>query len=170
MDQAIREESRAEQQIMNTSKSILLVEDNQDDVELTLRAFKKNQIANEIIVVHDGAQALDYLLPTSLDTEDHPALPAVVLLDLNLPKVSGLEVLRWLRADERTRLLPVVILTSSQEEQDAMESSLMGANSYIRKPVDSVQFTEALRQLGLCSLVANVPPSMGGNNQEGSDK
>jgi two-component system response regulator len=145
------------EQIMNAIKSILLVEDNLDDVALTQRAFKKSQIANEIIVVHDGAQALDFLQPAGSDTEN-PPLPAVVLLDLNLPKVSGLEVLERLRAHERTRLLPVVILTSSREEQDVMESYRLGANSYIRKPVDSIQFTEAVRQLGLYWLVVNVPP------------
>jgi len=143
---------------MNESKTILLVEDNLNDVGLTLRAFKKSQIANEIIVAHDGAEALDLLLPASPDTEPPPLLPAVVLLDLNLPKVSGLDVLRRLRADERTRLLPVVILTSSKEEQDVMESYRVGANSYIRKPVDSIQFIEAVRQLGLYWLVVNEPP------------
>ncbi len=143
---------------MNESKTILLVEDNLDDVELTLRAFKKSQIANEIIVAHDGAEALDILLPASPDTENPPSLPALILLDLNLPKVSGMEVLTRLRADERTQLLPVVILTSSSEEQDVMESYRLGANSYIRKPVDSIQFTEAVRQLGLYWLVVNVPP------------
>jgi len=144
--------------MMNNGKTILLVEDNPDDVALTLRAFKKSQIANEIIVVHDGAEALDFLQPT----EDKPPLPALVLLDLNLPKVSGLEVLKQLRSHGRTRLLPVVILTSSKEERDVMESYSLGANSYIRKPVDSVQFTEAVRQLGLYWVVVNVPPPMAG--------
>jgi two-component system response regulator len=143
---------------MNVSKTILLVEDNLDDVELTLRAFKKSQIANEIIVAHDGAEALDLLLPANPNPENPPSLPAVVLLDLNLPKVKGLEVLRRIRANDRTRLLPVVILTSSRQEQDVMESYFLGANSYIRKPVDSIQFTEAVRQLGLYWLVVNVPP------------
>lgn len=143
---------------MNGNKTILLVEDNLDDAELTLRAFEKSQIANEIVVVHDGAEALEHLLPASSASAKHPSLPAVVLLDLNLPKVSGLEVLKRLRDNERTQMLPVVVLTSSQEEQDVMESYRLGANSYIRKPVDSIQFIEAVRQLGLYWLVVNVPP------------
>ena len=147
---------------MNESKAILLIEDNLDDVTLTLRAFKKSQIANEIVVAHDGAEALDFLQLVGSHTEDEPPLPALVLLDLNLPKVSGLEVLKKLRNHERTRLLPVVILTSSRAERDVMESYNLGANSYIRKPVDSFQFTEAVRQLGLYWLVINVPPPMVG--------
>ncbi len=147
---------------MNNGKTILLIEDNPDDVALTLRAFKKSQIANEIVVAHDGAEALDFLQLVGSHTEDEPPLPALVLLDLNLPKVSGLEVLKKLRNHERTRLLPVVILTSSRAERDVMESYNLGANSYIRKPVDSFQFTEAVRQLGLYWLVINVPPPMVG--------
>jgi two-component system response regulator len=132
---------------------ILLVEDNPDDVALTLRALRQNQIANRVDVVRDGAEALARLLgPT-------PAvLPQVVLLDLKLPKVDGLEVLRALRADERTRTLPVVILTSSREEQDVIRGYRLGANSYVRKPVDFQQFVEAVRQLGLYWLVLNEPP------------
>jgi two-component system response regulator len=144
-------------------KSILLVEDNPDDEALTRRAFKKNNIRNELIVARDGAEALDYLFGTGShagrDTRDTPEL---VLLDLKLPKVDGLEVLARIRADERTRLLPVVILTSSKEEQDMTRGYDLGANSYIRKPVDFNQFTEAVRQLELYWLVLNEsPPRMG---------
>lgn len=140
-------------------RMILLVEDNPDDVDLTLRALKKNRIMNEVVVVGDGAMALDYLFGTgAYGGRDVARLPAVVLLDLKLPKVDGLEVLRRLRADERTRLLPVVILTSSKEEQDLINGYKLGANSYIRKPVDFNQFTEAVRQLGLYWLVLNEPP------------
>lgn len=143
---------------MTKDKKILLVEDNLDDVELTLRAFKKSQIANEIIVAHDGAEALSHILPKDSETDTPTPLPAVILLDLNLPKVSGLEVLKKLRSNERTQTLPVVVLTSSKQEEDIMESYRLGANSYIRKPVDSLQFIEAVRQLGLYWLVVNVPP------------
>ncbi len=140
------------------NKVILLVEDNPDDEALTLRALKKNNISNEVVVARDGAQALDYLLGNG-----HP-LPALVLLDLKLPKVDGLEVLRRLRADERTELLRVVILTSSKEEQDVLTGYKLGASSYIRKPVDFAQFVEAVRQLGLYWLVLNeLPPSLRGN-------
>ena len=140
-------------------KVILLVEDNPDDVDLTLRAFKKNNIANEIVVARDGAQALEYLSSTgrySGNTADD--LPQLVLLDLHLPKVSGLEVLRAIRADPRIRLMPVVVLTSSSEEPDIISSYQLGANSYIRKPVDFDQFLEAARQLGLYWLVLNQSP------------
>lgn len=135
---------------------ILLVEDNPDDELLTLRALKNANILNEVVVVHDGAEALDYLCGTG----DHAGratgeMPQLILLDLKLPKVDGLEVLRRLRADEQTSLLPVVILTSSDEEQDIVESYRLGANSYIRKPVDFAQFTEAVRSLGLYWLVLN---------------
>ena len=138
---------------------ILLVEDNPDDVELTLRAFRQSNIINEVVVAQDGADALDYLFATGAhagrDTRD---MPQVVLLDLNLPKVDGTEVLRRLRADDRTKLLPIVILTSSREQQDLVESYSLGANSYVRKPVDFTQFVEAVRQLGLYWLVLNEPP------------
>lgn len=133
-------------------KTILLVEDNLDDEALTLRAFKKNNICNEIVVAHDGAEALDYLRGTG------KGLPSLVLLDLNLPKVNGLEVLRRVRSEPRTRLLPIVILTTSMEEQDLITGYDLGANSYIRKPVDFAQFTEAVRQLGLYWLMLNESP------------
>ena len=142
-----------------SSKIILLVEDNPDDVELTLRALKKNNIANEVVVARDGEEALEYLTATGKYAGRAVAvLPQVVLLDLKLPKVGGLEVLRAMRADPRTRLLPVVILTSSTEEPDIITSYQLGANSYIRKPVDFNQFLEAVRQLGLYWLVLNQAP------------
>jgi two-component system response regulator len=140
-------------------KVILLVEDNPDDEALTLRALKKNNILNEVVVAHDGAEALDYLFGTGTHAGRNPSpLPQVVLLDLKLPKVDGLEVLRRIRADERTKLLPVVVLTSSKEEQDLLKSYSLHANSYVRKPVDFTQFTEAVRQLGLYWLVLNEAP------------
>ena len=141
-------------------KIILLVEDNPDDEVLTLRALQKSNIMNQVVVARDGAEALDYLFATGAYTgRDANELPELVLLDLKLPKVDGLEVLQRLRADERTKLLPVVVLTSSNEKRDIMESYNLRANSYIRKPVDFVQFREAVRQLGLYWLVLNVPPS-----------
>jgi two-component system response regulator len=144
-------------------KWILLVEDNPDDVELTLRAFRKNNLANEVLVARDGAEALDQLLGNGPSHPDLSALPQLLLLDLKLPKVDGLEVLRRLRADPRTRLLPVVILTSSTEEQDLVRGYGLGANSYVRKPVDFAQFVEAARQLHLYWLVLNeTPPEKGG--------
>lgn len=140
-------------------KPILLVEDNPDDVELTLRAFKKNNILNEVMVAKDGAEALDYLFGTGVYAgRDLSVMPQVILLDLQLPKVDGLEVLKRLRADERTKLLSVVILTSSREEKDLINGYKLGANSYIRKPVDFDQFAYAVRQLGLYWLVLNIPP------------
>ncbi len=140
-------------------KMILLVEDNPDDEELTLRALKKNNISNKVTVVRDGAEALDFMFCSGAYADRDPAeVPQVVLLDLKLPKVDGLEVLRRLRADERTRLQPIVILTSSKEEQDLIEGYKQGANSYIRKPVDFTQFMEAVRQLGLYWLVLNEAP------------
>ena len=144
-------------------KTILLVEDNPDDEFLTRRALKKNNIGNEVVVAHDGAEALDYLFGTgAYEGRDLSAMPQVVLLDLKLPKVDGLEVLRRLRGDERTSLLPVVILTSSKEQQDLVDGYGYGANSYIRKPVDFGQFVEAVRQLGLYWLVLNETPGQGG--------
>lgn len=141
------------------SKTILLVEDNPDDEALTLRALSKNNIGNELIVARDGAEALDYLFATGqYSGRDVSVGPQVVLLDLNLPKVTGLEVLRQLRANERTKHLPVVILTSSTEEQDRLHGYEYGANSYVRKPVDFNQFIEAVRQLGLYWLILNEQP------------
>ena len=145
---------------MNMENSmILVVEDNPDDEALTLRALKKNNIGNQVFVVRDGAEALDFLFCTGAYAERDPHdMPQMILLDLKLPKVDGLEVLRRLRADERTRLLPIVILTSSNEEQDLIEGYKNGANSYIRKPVDFNQFVEAVRQLSLYWLVLNEAP------------
>jgi len=140
-------------------KVILLVEDNPDDEALTLRALKKNNITNSVTVVRDGAEALDYLFGTGeYAGRDTSEQPQVILLDLKLPKIDGLEVLRRLRADERTQLLPVVILTSSNEEQDRLKGYGYGANSYVRKPVDFDQFMEAVRQLGLYWLLLNEHP------------
>ena len=135
---------------------ILLVEDNADDEALTLRALKKNNIGNTVVVVRDGAEALDFLFCSGIYADRDPRdKPQVILLDLKLPKVDGLEVLRRIRADPSTRTLPVVILTSSKEEQDVVNSYLIGVNSYVRKPVDFIQFVEAIRQLGLYWLVLN---------------
>jgi len=140
-------------------KIILLVEDNPDDEELTLRALKKNNIQNDVVIARDGVEALDYLFGTGAYAgRDTSNVPAVTLLDLKLPKVDGLEVLRKLRADERTKYLPVVILTSSKEEQDLLNGYKFGANSYIRKPVDFAQFIEAVRNLGLYWLLLNESP------------
>jgi two-component system response regulator len=137
-------------------KVILLVEDNPDDEKLTVRALKKNNIANEVAIARDGVEALDYIFGTGAHAGRDPgALPALVLLDLKLPRLDGHEVLRRIRADERTKRLPVVILTSSKEEHDLMTGYNGGANSYIRKPVDFTQFTEVVRQLGLYWLVLN---------------
>jgi len=146
-----------------TDRAILLVEDNPDDEALTLRAFKKHNITNHVVVAHDGAEALEYLFGTGRYAGRDMALtPQLILLDLKLPKVDGLEVLRQLRADDRTRLLPVVVLTSSTEERDLVESYRLGANSYVRKPVDFTQFVEAARQLGLYWLLMNQPPPVPG--------
>jgi len=137
---------------------ILLVEDNPDDVELTMRAFRKSNIINEIVVARDGVEALDYLFSSDAQTGRPPTLPQVVLLDLKMPRVDGLHVLERIRAHPRTKLLPVVILTSSIEEQDLLNTYSRGANSYIRKPVDFQEFVEAVRQLGLYWLLLNQPP------------
>ncbi len=143
-------------------KVILLVEDNQDDETLTLRALSKSKILNKIVVARDGAEALDYLFGTGIHAgRDTAEQPQLVLLDLKLPKIDGLEVLKRLRADPRTALLPVTILTTSNEERDVITSYRLGVNSYVRKPVDSDSFIEAVRQLGLYWLVLNIPPNSG---------
>jgi two-component system response regulator len=148
--------------MINDEQIILLVEDNDDDVELTRRAFARSNLVNRLDVVRDGQEALDYLTATgAYSGRDRTELPHVVLLDLKLPKISGLEVLRRIRSMEATRRLPVVILTTSDEVADIAGSYDLGANSYIRKPVDFGQFVEAARQLGLYWLVLNVPPPVG---------
>lgn len=139
------------------NKTILLVEDNQDDVELTRLAFAESRVANDLVVVRDGQEALDYLFANG-KYAGACVRPQLILLDLNLPKVDGLEVLRRIRADELTKLLPVVVLTTSKEEQDLLDSYSLGANSYIQKPVDFTRFTEAVRHLGLYWLVLNEVP------------
>ena len=147
---------------MKDEKIILLVEDNPDDEALTIRALKQHNIANEVVVARNGAEALDYLFGTGVyEGRDLDDTPAVVLLDLKLPKIDGLEVLKRLREHEQGKLLPVVVLTSSKEEADLAESYGRGANSYIRKPVDFEQFSEAIRQVGLYWLVLNEPPPRG---------
>jgi two-component system response regulator len=147
---------------MREQRLILLVEDNDDDVELTLRALRRNPVANRVDVVRDGAEALEYLFASgSYAGRDERDAPNLVLLDLKLPKVGGLEVLERLRADPRTRRLPVVVLTSSNVESDLARSYDLGANSYIRKPVDFTQFMEAVNQLGLYWLVLNEAPPYG---------
>jgi two-component system, response regulator len=138
---------------------ILLVEDNPDDEALTIRALKKNNIGNRLVIVHDGVEAIDFLFCTGAYADRDPReAPQLILLDLKLPKLDGLEVLKRIRADERTALLPVVVLTSSKEEQDLLRSYKLGANSYVRKPVDFSQFLDAVRQLGLYWLVINEAP------------
>ena len=139
-------------------KVIIIVEDNADDEALTLRALRRANVGNEIVVLRDGAEVLDYLFGTGAWTGTTPALPQVVLLDLKLPKIDGLEVLRRIRAHRRTQLLPVVILTSSNEERDRIEGYRLGANSYVRKPVEFGAFAEAVRTLGLYWMLLNEPP------------
>jgi two-component system response regulator len=136
-----------------TDRPILLIEDNPDDEALTLRAFTKNRISNRVVVARDGVEAIDVLFGTSAPG----VVPSLILLDLKLPRIDGLEVLRRIRADERTKLLPVVILTTSKEQQDILEGYRLGANSYIRKPVDFEKFIQAVGQLGLYWLVLNQP-------------
>lgn len=144
---------------MTADKSILLVEDNPDDVELNLRALRKHNLANHVVVAADGVEALDYLFGTGSFAGRNPSdTPTIVLLDLKLPKVNGLEVLKRLRQDPRTRLTPVIVLTSSTEEKDVIESYSLGCNSYVRKPVDFTEFLEAVRQLGLYWLLINESP------------
>ena len=144
-----------------SKKNILLVEDNPDDEELTLLAFQDCQIDHEVTVVRDGAEALDYVFARGqYANRSSSSLPAIILLDLKLPKVDGLEVLRQLRSHPHTKLLPVIVLTTSQEEQDLMSSYSMGCNSYIRKPVDFNQFIEAVRQLGIYWLLLNQAPQL----------
>ncbi len=138
-------------------RAILLVEDSPDDVALTRRALAKNNITNEVVVAKDGAEALDVVFGTGAHA-GKAIVPELVLIDLKLPKVDGLEVLRRIRADKRTKLLPVVILTSSKEEKDLISGYGLGANSYVRKPVDFEQCVEAVRQLGLYWLILNEPP------------
>jgi CheY-like chemotaxis protein len=141
------------------SRVILLVEDNPDDEALAIRALKRHHVGNEIVVAHDGVEALDYLFGTGLYADREINIqPTVVLLDLKLPRIDGLEVLRRIRENEATRLLPVVVLTTSNEEQDLLNSYSLGCNSYIRKPVDFLQFSEAIRQLGMYWLLMNEPP------------
>lgn len=148
---------------ISSGRVILLVEDNPRDEELTIRALEKSHILNPIVVAHDGVEALDYLFARGAHAGRSVSLPQLVLLDLKLPKLDGLEVLKSLRTDERTKLLPVVILTSSVEEQDLVSGYSLGANSYVRKPVDFVQFSEAVKQLGLYWLVLNeTAPATGG--------
>lgn len=143
------------------SKRVLLVEDDPDDVELTLHVFRKYHIKNEVVVAEDGVKALDYLFCRGPFTGyDIDNLPGIILLDLKLPKLNGLEVLKQLRADDRTRLLPVVILTSSDEEQDIIESYRAGANSHVLKPVDFTQFSETIRQIGIYWLLLNRSPKL----------
>jgi len=140
-------------------ETILLVEDNPDDVELTMRAFRKNNIANNVVIARDGVEALDYLFCMGAYTErDIKDTPRLILLDLKLPKLDGLQVLERLRADKYTRLIPVVILTSSKEEQDLISGYKSGANSYVRKPVNFNQFVDAVHQIGLYWLLINEPP------------
>ena len=143
---------------MDDKRTILLVEDNPDDVELTIRAMKQYNVRNKMVIVRDGAEALEYLFCEGAFADREPNPPAVVLLDLKLPKVGGLEVLQKMRADKRTRLVPVVVLTSSDEQQDKIRSYELGCNSFVRKPVEFDKFAEAVRQLGLYWLLLNEPP------------
>lgn len=140
------------------AKELLLVEDNEEDAHLTIRAFRKQLVANEIVVVGDGVAALDYLFGEGEYAGRSPSQPALILLDLNLPRIDGLEVLRRIRQDPRTKLLPVVILTSSHEDEDRLRGYALGANAYVRKPVAFAEFAEAAKTLGLFWLMLNEPP------------
>ncbi len=152
---------------MTRNGVILLVEDNPNDVELTLRAFEKSNLGNEIVVARDGEQAIHYLFATGPHADRSPmAMPDVVLLDMKLPKLDGLGVLRRMRADKRTRRLPVVMLTSSKEENDVASSYDLGANSFVRKPVDFSEFVDAAKRLGIYWLIMNEPPP-GQQNDDG---
>jgi two-component system response regulator len=144
------------------NRTILLIDDNPDDELLTLRAFKKSRVANPVVVAHDGQEAIDYLFDAS------KRLPSIILLDLKLPKIGGLDVLKRLRADTRTAIIPVIILTSSDEDSDLLGSYRLGCNSYIRKPVDFDKFVAAVSQLGLYWLVFNQPPPLSENNMQRS--
>lgn len=139
------------------NNAILLVEDNPNDQELTIRAFKKNSITNEVDIAKNGQDAIDYLFHSGKYAEEKPELPQLVILDLKLPKISGLEVLQRIRADERTRVLPVVILTASVEDQDVINGYSLGANAYVQKPVDFDEFSEAVKKLGMFWLLLNRP-------------
>ncbi|MBD2014585.1 response regulator [Microcoleus sp. FACHB-53] len=146
---------------MGQRNALLLVEDNPDDEELTLLAFEQSRITNEVVVAHDGVEALDYLFGTGMyASRDLSVMPALILLDLQLPRINGLEVLQRLRANNRTKFLPVVILTTSNEQQDLMNSYSLGCNSYIRKPVDFQQFMTAVQQLGMYWLILNELPAI----------
>lgn len=148
---------------MTQRNGLLLVEDNPDDEELTLLAFEQSQITNEVVVARDGVEALDYLFGTGMYAgRDISDMPALILLDLQLPRINGLEVLQRLRADNRTKLLPVVILTTSNEQRDLITSYSYGCNSYIRKPVDYNQFVAAVQHLGMYWLILNEPPPIEG--------
>ena len=147
--------------MMFEDKKILLIEDNPDDIELTLRAFKKNNIMNEIIVKSDGQEALDFFFgENGIVEKKNEGLPILILLDLKLPKIDGVEVLKKLRTDERTKLIPVVVLTSSKESADLLSCYRLGCNSYIRKPVSFTQFTEMVKQLGFYWLIMNEVPRL----------
>lgn len=149
---------------MTSERPILLVEDNPDDEALTLRAFSKNKIPNPVVVARDGVEALDYLMGKgTYSGRDLSVMPVVILLDLKLPRIDGLEVLRRIRADDRTSLLPVVVLTTSKETQDILQSYRLGANSYIRKPVDFERFIQAVSQLGVYWLTLNEPVTLPGS-------
>ena len=143
---------------MTADKTVLLVEDNPNDELLTTRAFRKNNLMNEIVVAHDGVEALDYLFGSGEHAGRKPGMPDVVLLDLKLPRVDGLEVLRRMRADARTAVVPVVVLTSSRQDEDVLRSYQLGANSYVRKPVDFNQFLDAVKSLGVYWLAVNERP------------